>query len=40
LEKWQRPATGPDENEFGLDILLLSGFFIPNLHAPQVPMAA
>src|SRR5215831_2980 len=39
LQKWQCPATGPDENEFGSDILLLSSFFIPNLHTPQVPIA-
>ncbi len=40
LQQWQRSAAGADENEFGLDIPVLTAFFVPNPHTPQVAITA
>src|ERR1700683_1391317 len=40
LQQWQRSAAGADEDEFGLDIPLLSAFFVPDSHTPQPSITA
>jgi hypothetical protein len=36
----QRSAAGADENELGLNIPVLAGFFVPNSHTPSVSVTA
>src|ERR1700694_3072469 len=34
----QRSAAGTDENEFGLDVAVLTAFFVTDPHPPQLPV--
>jgi hypothetical protein len=40
LQQWQRSAAGADEDEFGLDIPLVTAFFVPDSHTPQISITA
>src|SRR5260370_32210515 len=40
LQQWERSAASTDEDESGLDIPLLTTFFVPDANTPQTPITA